>query len=467
MTTAHAHDHDHPPHLAHHFETPEQQMESGKLGMWVFLATEILMFGGLFCAYAVYRSNNPDVYLFAHQVLDTNWGAINTAVLLASSFTMAWGVRAAQLGQKTLLVTLLILTMLGGMGFMAIKTVEYESKFKKKLFAGDNNAFFMPDGRLADPYEAKKAAEYVSHHGDSHGAGHGKDAHGGAHDGKAGHGGGVDGHSTSNSGKDATATGAPEAAGGTAAADGHGDGHADDAAPVTHASGNAEAGSAGADTHDEHAVAVAGPPATEAPAAVGASGIARPAAAPSGLVPVVLTEGAPQLSPGETLFTGPGAALAAAAHEGSHYPTFEELPPLQAPRVYTFFQIYFAMTGLHGLHVMIGLGLIAWITFRAGGPLTRAFLLPGVLVVTGLYFCFFAWLTGGYGAAVWGSALGLAALLMLGGIAWAALNSTRMNRDAEGEFGPGYYTPVDCVGLYWHLVDLIWIFLFPLLYLIH
>src|SRR5690606_28692556 len=104
--------HSHNPYLAHHFDTPRQQMETGKLGMWVFLATEILMFGGLFCAYAVYRANNPDIFLYGHHFLDTKWGAINTVVLIASSFTMAWGVRAAQLGQQKLLVALLSLTLL-------------------------------------------------------------------------------------------------------------------------------------------------------------------------------------------------------------------------------------------------------------------------------------------------------------------------------------------------------------------
>src|SRR5438067_2741205 len=90
----------HDPHLAHHFDTMEQQTESGKLGMWVFLATEILMFGGLFCAYSVYRHNHPEVFEWAHHALDRKWGAINTVVLLASSLTMAWGVRASQMGNN-------------------------------------------------------------------------------------------------------------------------------------------------------------------------------------------------------------------------------------------------------------------------------------------------------------------------------------------------------------------------------
>src|SRR5882724_11101436 len=82
---AHAHD----PHLAHHFDTPEQQYSSAKLGMWIFLGTEILMFGGLFCAYSVYRHNHPDVFAYSHQWLDKILGGINTLVLITSSLTMA------------------------------------------------------------------------------------------------------------------------------------------------------------------------------------------------------------------------------------------------------------------------------------------------------------------------------------------------------------------------------------------
>src|SRR5438477_9999959 len=104
----------HDPHLAHHFDTPEQQYASAKLGMWVFLATEILMFGGLFCAYSVYRHNHPDVFEYAHQYLDKTLGAINTIVLITSSLTMAWGVRLAQLGKMRGLWICLILTSVGG-----------------------------------------------------------------------------------------------------------------------------------------------------------------------------------------------------------------------------------------------------------------------------------------------------------------------------------------------------------------
>src|SRR3954470_11391684 len=75
-----AHGHDHPKFLAHHFETPQQQFDSGKLGVWLFLTTEILLFSGLFCAYAVYRRNHPEIFAFAHLYLDKWMGAINTIV---------------------------------------------------------------------------------------------------------------------------------------------------------------------------------------------------------------------------------------------------------------------------------------------------------------------------------------------------------------------------------------------------
>src|SRR6186713_847264 len=83
------------PHLAHHFDTPLQQFEAGKLGIWLFLLTEVLFFAGLFCAYTIYRAMHPEVFVYAHYFLDTKMGAINTCVLLISSLTAAWAVRNA------------------------------------------------------------------------------------------------------------------------------------------------------------------------------------------------------------------------------------------------------------------------------------------------------------------------------------------------------------------------------------
>jgi cytochrome c oxidase subunit 3 len=125
--------HGHDPSVAHHFESAEQQLQSAKLGMWVFLATEILFFGGLFVAYTVYRVNHPEVFLFGAHFLDTALGALNTVVLIFSSFTIAWAVRAAQLGQLRLLRWLIVATMVCAFVFMGVKYVEYSAKWKHGL----------------------------------------------------------------------------------------------------------------------------------------------------------------------------------------------------------------------------------------------------------------------------------------------------------------------------------------------
>lgn len=276
--------HEHPAHLAHHFETTEQQYESGKLGMWIFLVTEILLFGGLFCWYSVYRANHPEVFQYAHQFLDKKLGGINTIVLICSSLTMAWAVRAAQIGKRKLLLGMLAATFLFACGFLGIKYVEYQHKWHEGLLWG-------------------KRYHYQ--------------------------------HETETEG----------------AADDDGAVAADTPEPVE---------AAGADADGEGAPAAKTEGSNIAPAAVGPTGLATPA-------------------------TG----------EGGHG---------KAPNnVFLFFGIYFVMTGLHGVHVLAGMGVIAWLFFRA----------------------------------------------------------------KRGDFSPEYFIPVDVGGLYWHLVDLVWIFLFPLLYLIH
>ena len=117
----------------HHFESADQQYQSAKLGMWIFLATEILFFGGLFCAYTVYRSNHPEVFVFGHHFLDKNLGALNTVILICSSLTAAWAVRAAQLRQIRVLKFMIALTMLFAFGFLGVKGVEYTTKWKHGL----------------------------------------------------------------------------------------------------------------------------------------------------------------------------------------------------------------------------------------------------------------------------------------------------------------------------------------------
>jgi cytochrome c oxidase subunit 3 len=306
------HGHAHDPNLAHHFETPAQQYASAKTGMWVFLATEILMFGGLFCAYAVYRANHPEVFLYAHEYLDKWLGFINTCVLLISSFTMAMAVRCAQLGQTRGVVLLCALTLLGGFGFMGIKAVEYHKKWSHNLWIGEANEYnpnFQGERHLG--HEASAS-------------------------------------STSHS----------------------------PAASVGHVSA--------AHTEPAKPALVATTP--------GTWGWSDPNAGSGDEAKIK-----PKY---ETLPTTINDANAAAK---THHLTYADLRETDRDRVFSFFSIYFAMTGLHGLHVLVGMGLITWVMIKA----------------------------------------------------------------SSGIFGPSYFTPVDLVGLYWHLVDLIWIFLFPLLYLIH
>lgn len=327
----HSHDgHDHPPHLAHHFETPAQQFESGKLGMWVFLATEVLMFGGLFCAYAIYRGNHQDVFLYGYGALDKMWGATNTVVLLASSLTMAWAVRAAQKGQQKLLMAMLIATFMGGVGFMVIKSIEYKAKWDHHLFPGTMNAFYYESKQPKYPEALEHAIAYI--------------------DGK-------------NTGGHANATHREDAH------EAHGE-------PAEHV----EATEAG---HDE---AVMIPAAFGKPADV--SLIKLPASpADHGVL--------------NTAIDNAGVVQMPNATHTQH--VWKDLSPDEQKKVHIFFGIYFLMTGLHGIHVLIGMAVIAWLILKA----------------------------------------------------------------RKGTFGKDYFTPVDIGGLYWHLVDLIWIFLFPLLYLIH
>jgi len=360
--------HAHSPHLAHHFDTPEQQFSTGKLGMWAFLGTEILMFGGLFVAYAVYRHNHPDVFLFAHKSLDTNLGAINTVVLLLSSFTMAMGVRAAMLNKTAQLKFLLILTFLGGVGFMGIKSVEYYGKWNKNLFPGVMNAFntgFKPGkDESGKPRDAAalmgNTINYIEHHGQKPGGE--QKAEGEAKSGAKSEG---EAKQEGEAKLDLQST-----------RDAH--------APVdAHASGVAQESVDAPATDDaHHGVAPATQPVgwvfVDPNAGTGdAAKVVPPAGVPSGMITVKYE-----------------------SHKPMHY---DDLSDADKKNVNTFFSIYFMMTGLHAIHVAIGMVVIAWLYFRA----------------------------------------------------------------AAGHFSPEYYAPVDLGGLYWHLVDLIWIFLFPLLYLIH
>ncbi len=297
--------HGHNPHLAHHFDTPEQQYFSAKLGIWVFLATEVLMFGGLFCAYSIYRHNHPLVFSFAAEnYLNVKLGALNTLILITSSLTMAWGVRAAQLNQIKLLKVCLILTWLGALGFMVVKTIEYTAKWDEHVFVGFMN-------RYNDEYKGVEPA-------------------------------------------------------------------APPAQPTKQATSLPSPPDTGASL-------------TDANAGLDISKIQPRYNGPTGMA-----------VENTTAENTEGGKVSPAEEDKLRVERYRELSDHDQWNVNTFFSCYFLMTGLHGIHVLVGMGLIAWLFVRA----------------------------------------------------------------RKGEFSDQYFTPVDLVGLYWHLVDLIWIFLFPLLYLI-
>ncbi len=263
--------HDHATH-SHQFDDPVQQREAAALGMWAFLATEVLFFGGLFLCYTVFRYRFPQMWDIGSHELDWKLGGLNTVILLTSSFTMALGVNAAQRGLKSRLNLCLILTILLACGFLVVKSFEYHHKWEESLIPGRH--FQVP------PHVWER--------------------------------------------------------------------HKDELTPV------------------------------------GRSPMEPPVVSEVPFDPMGPNLG-PPLSNEETVGRIPLT------------PAFSD----DIRRLQLFFALYFAMTGLHGFHVIIGIALI------------------GGLVV---------------------------------------LNQ-------RGWFSKDYNTPVVMTGLYWHFVDIVWVFLFPLLYL--
>ncbi len=278
--------------------------------MWLFLATEVLFFGGLFVAYAVLRMLHPEVFAYASHYLDTILGGINTLVLIASSFTMAMAVRFAQTNKRIPLIICLLLTLAGAIGFMVIKYFEYTHKIHENLIMGPG--FYRP----VDEHEAKIAMTDP----------------------------------------------------GTAA-------------PVLQIEGVIVTPVTGSFSTVL----------TPLPA-VDKSSVIPPLAGPSGVVDLAGTTPQERSQYAEE-----------AIHDTPTEGTPHLLDPKLPPSTHQFFAIYYCMTGLHGIHVVVGIGVISWL-------------------VVGAY---------------------------------------------RGRYNSDYYTPIDLVGLYWHVVDLVWIFLFPLFYLIH
>ncbi|MEM6286355.1 MAG: cytochrome c oxidase subunit 3 [Bacteroidota bacterium] len=283
----------HPSNRRFYFVSAEQQFEASKLGMWLFLATEILLFGGMFVAYGIFRVLYPELYEAASLQLNTALGAFNTLVLLLSSLTMAWAIRAIQMDNRKLMLQLLSATILLAGFFLVVKYFEYTHKFHEGIFPGSSFELNEDIDRVSDLTGATELTPiFVPSHGDDHGDDHGSETDG------------------------------------------------------------AEA--VGTDAASETA---------------------------NGSAPLA---GGPEAEAGEEKLGGDKTAIYSDRRAG------------------IFFSIYYVMTGIHAIHIIIGMIAIGFLVF--------------------------------YGA--------------------------------KGRYSSVWYTPVENVGLYWHIVDIIWIFVFPLMYLI-
>lgn len=134
----------HNPALRHHFADEQQQKNAASLGMWLFIVTEIMFFGGMFCAYLVYRLAHFNAFAAGSQQLSIYLGAVNTAVLLVSSVTVVLAVKAAESRNRKQLVGYLIVTILLGLTFLVIKGFEYKEKFEKHHVPGPTFSFTEP-----------------------------------------------------------------------------------------------------------------------------------------------------------------------------------------------------------------------------------------------------------------------------------------------------------------------------------
>lgn len=135
---------------AAHFRSNEAEFEAVKLGMWLFLATEVLLFAGMFCAYAVFRMMYPEAWHYGSQHLDWRWGGLNTVVLLVSSFTIAMSVHNAQKNQQGWLMFNLLFTLACAVAFIVIKMLfEYTPKWSGWFFVADPSLKVYREAGLA------------------------------------------------------------------------------------------------------------------------------------------------------------------------------------------------------------------------------------------------------------------------------------------------------------------------------
>ena len=391
----HGHDHDHPPFLAHHFDTPEQQFDSGKLGIWLFLVTEVLFFSGMFCAYAIFRMLRPEVFEGCSQFLNTKLGAINTGVLLFSSLTMAWAVRCSQTEEHKKLTGMLAATLSCAMIFLGVKAIEYSHKWHMGLlpaglFSYDPNHPHHEGGPnyllwICMPFILIAIGTIVwlvisLIRGNKFHVACAKPLTVVALSFFAGVGLGT---VLESGGEESHAVAGVHADGDHAAAASHDhdeDGKHDDHAHGDHAEdGHASAAMVAMD--DAGDLDVLEHLATDA--------------TNTGLKDDVAAR-MRQLEEASGSFaynTSDDAANTIEDVEGEY---------LTPSRAGVFFSIYYCMTGVHAIHILGGIGVLVWLLIRS----------------------------------------------------------------VREDFKRQYFGPVDYVGLYWHLVDLIWIYLFPLLYLI-
>lgn len=392
----HAPSHEMHSRVQHHFDSAQQQFDAAKLGMWLFLATEVLLFGGLFTAYAVLHQAHPEVFKYGSQFLDRKFGATNTIVLILSSLTMALAVSAAQRGKRLQLIALLSLTIAGGATFMGIKYLEYKEKISHGLVWGA--AFYNPPAA----HDATSDAFVMDQPFDTPGdAVRGKalwletcrQCHGIRGEGIPGQGKDHRGSPFIKSRSDRQLV--------NFIAVGRGP---KDPLNTTGILMPPRGGNPLLDDDDLHDIVSyirtfdgirEGEPDNaldEALAAVPGENelithsTMPPAANPSQSI-------VPEMFPTRRFHTNE-------VDDSAHVFPLED--PNRPANAHLFFTIYFLMTGLHGVHVLVGMAVIGWVLIGA----------------------------------------------------------------LRKQFDSAYYTPVDLAGLYWHIVDLIWIFLFPLFYLL-
>ena len=400
MADAHsAHDdhdhHDHGEFIAHHFDGgAEQQFDSGKLGIWLFLVTEVLFFSGLFVAYTLYRNHHPEIFDQAHVFLDKYLGGLNTVVLLFSSLTMALAVRAAQLGRNKNCGMYILITMVCAAMFLGVKAIEYSHKWDMGIFPGAG--FHLDYSHSTPPVDLgfAKVSKYlvwisiipavlfIAFIVAS-----------------------VVGMLTKKAALSKLMLGMAITVGGyfLGTLVGHiymevkGGGHGDEshAAVVDSDRGNIQLVSMTIEDEEKDAEAKPDEDNNKEKKKEGEAGDEKGEQSGEGGEP----------KEGEHKEGGAAGGDHSHGHGDHHEQVFDKHHPDPESldrNVKTFFSIYYCMTGLHAIHIIAGIIALGWVYWRC----------------------------------------------------------------ILGHWRKDYFGPVDYVGLYWHLVDLIWIYLFPLLYLI-